>query len=184
MRLVVGICGASGVHYAVGLLRALKDAGVEVHLVMSPWAERVLKEETRIDPDTPRRLAAYSYEEDDMAAPISSSSFLVDGMVVIPATVKTLGEIANSIGSSLMTRAAENVLKTRGKLVLCPRETPLSTLALRNMYELSLAGAVVLPLSPGFYHRPADMDDLTGFMVGKVLDVLGIDHSLYRRWGE
>ncbi len=119
-----------------------------------------------------------------MTAPLASSSFLVDGMVVIPATVKTLGEIANSLASSLMTRAAENVLKTRGKLVLCPRETPLSTPTLRNLHELSLAGAIILPLAPAFYHRPSGIDDLTDFLVGKVLDVLGIEHQLYRRWGD
>lgn len=181
-RIVVGICGASGVRYGVDLLRALAAASVETHLVLSEWAEVVIQEETGLDAEEVRTLAAVVHDNKNLAASISSSSFLVEAMVVIPASVKTVSDIASGSAGSLIARAADNMLKTRRRLVVCPRETPLSLPALENLRMIALAGGIVAPLSPGFYHRPQSLDELYRFMVGKVLDLLGIDNQQFHRW--
>ncbi len=183
-RIVVGLCGASGVHYGVELLRALAACDVETHLIASPWAGRVLRAETDLDPEELARHADFRHDNGDLGACVSSSSFLVDGMVVIPASVKTVAEIANGVAGTLIARAADNMLKTRRKLVVCIRETPLSLPCLDNLRAISSAGGIVAPLSPGFYHRPESIADLNDFMICKVLDLLGIDNSQMRRWGE
>jgi 4-hydroxy-3-polyprenylbenzoate decarboxylase len=181
-RVIVGICGASGVRYGIETLRALAEAGVETHLILSEWAERVMREEGAGDPAAVRSLAAAAYDNADLAAAPSSSSFLVDGMVVIPASVKTVAEIAAAHAGSLIARAADNALRLRRPLVLGVRETPLSAPCLENLARLAGWGAVVLPLSPGFYHRPESLQDLYDFMTGKVLDCLGIANRRYARW--
>ncbi len=182
MRLVVGICGASGVQYGVELLKALREAKVETHLVISDWAEKLVEEETDYKVGEVKKLASKVYGDREMGAAISSSSFLVDGMIVMPATVKTVSEIANAHCGNLIARAADNALKTGRKLVVGIRETPLSAPALENLHKISLAGGIVMPLSPGFYHKPKEIKDLTAFMVGKALDLFSISNNKYRRW--
>ncbi len=182
MKLIVAICGASGIGYGIELLKALKEAKVETHLVLSEWAEKLIEEETEYKPAQVKKLATKAYGYKEMDAAISSSSFLVDGMIVCPATVKTCSEIANADSSNLITRAADNMLKMKKKLVVCIRETPLSPGCLHNLYKLSLYGAVVMPLSPGFYHKPKSIKDLEAFIVGKALDIFGIKNEKIERW--
>ncbi|MFH1390964.1 MAG: UbiX family flavin prenyltransferase [Candidatus Diapherotrites archaeon] len=182
MKLIVAITGASGIAYAIELLNALKKKNIEIHLVMSEWAEKLIEEETEFDPKEIKKLAHKVYDNKDMASEIASSSFLVDGMVIIPCTLKTASEVANAHCGTLIARAADNILKMRKKLVVCVRETPLSTPALEQMHKISLAGGIVLPLSPGFYHKPKEIKDLLAFISGKVMDCFGIENSEFKRW--
>jgi 4-hydroxy-3-polyprenylbenzoate decarboxylase len=184
LRLVVAITGASGVIYGIRALEVLKDLGVETHLIMSEWGAKNIKIETDKTADYAKSLATKCYEDDNMAAPMSSGSFRTDGMAVIPCSMKTLASIANAFDDSLVSRAAGVCIKEQRKLVLVPRETPLSKMHLDNMSKLADAGAVILPAMPGFYHRPKTMDDLIDHVVGKVLDQFNIDHGLFRRWGD
>ena len=181
-RIVVAICGASGVRYGVEVLRALREAGMEVHLILSEWAERVMAEEEAAEPGDVRALAAAVYDNQDMAAAPCSSSFLADAMVIVPASVKTVAEIARAHSGSLIARAADNMLRMHRPLVVCVRETPLSAPSLENLARLATCGATVLPLSPGFYQRPKSLQDLYDFITGKVLDCLGIPNTAFKRW--
>ncbi|MEM0438259.1 MAG: UbiX family flavin prenyltransferase [Candidatus Micrarchaeia archaeon] len=176
MKFLVAVSGASGIAYAKPLVDALKKHGHEVKVVVSEGAKLVAKHEKAALPKS-------DYSEADLSAPFASGSYKFDGMVVIPCSVKTLGEIANGVGSTLITRAAEVCLKERRKLVLVVRETPLSLIAIDNMRKVALAGAVVMPASPGFYSRHQRVEDLINFIVGKVMDQLGVEHSIYKRWG-
>ncbi len=180
--IIVAICGASGVRYGIEVLRALGESGVATHLVLSEWAERVMLEEGAGRPEEVRALATASYHNEDLAAPLASSSFVPDGMVIVPASVKTVAEVAASHSGSLIARAADNTLRLRRPLVVGLRETPLSGPCLENLCRLARYGAVVLPLSPAFYHRPQQLQDLYDFMTGKVLDCLGIANQRYARW--
>lgn len=182
MKIVVAITGASGVEYGIELLKALKQKKVETFLVMSRWAGEVIRKEADHDPEKIKKMADHVFDNKDMAASIASSSFLVDGMVVVPATVKTCSEIAHAHCGTLISKAADNMLKMRRPLVVCVRDTPLSGPALEAMHKISIAGGVVMPLSPGFYHRPKDINDMFKFMTGKILDVLGIDNKEFKRW--
>ena len=183
MRLVVAITGASGVVYGIRMLEVLKELGVETHLIMSEWGAKNIKIETDKPADYVRSLATKCYEDDNMAAPMSSGSFKTDGMAIVPCSMKTLASIANAFDDSLVSRAAGVCIKEQRKLVLVPREAPLSKIHLDNMCKLADSGAVILPAMPGFYHRPKTMDDLIDHVVGKVLDQFNIDHGLFRRWG-
>lgn len=183
MRLVVAITGASGVIYGIRTLEVLRELRVETHLIMSEWGAKNIKIETDKTADYVRSLATKCYEDDNMAAPMSSGSFRTDGMAVIPCSMKTLASIANAFDDSLVSRAAGVCIKEQRKLVLVPREAPLSKIHLENMSKLADAGAVILPAMPGFYHRPKTMDDLINHVVGKLLDQFNIDHGLFRRWG-
>ena len=183
MRLVVAITGASGVVYGIRMLEALSKLEVETHVVMSEWGAKNIKIETGKTVDYVRSLATRCYEDDNMAAPLSSGSFKTDGMAIVPCSMKTLASIANAFDDSLVSRAAGVCIKEQRKLVLVPRETPLSKIHLDNMSKLADAGAVILPAMPGFYHRPKTMDDLIDHVVGKVLDQFNIDHGLFKRWG-
>jgi 4-hydroxy-3-polyprenylbenzoate decarboxylase len=182
LRLVVAITGASGVVYGIRMLEVLKELGVETHLIMSEWGAKNVKIETDRTADYVMSLATKCYEDDNMAAPMSSGSFKTDGMAVVPCSMKTLASIANAFDDSLVSRAAGVCIKEQRKLVLVPRETPLSKIHLDNMSKLADSGAVILPAMPGFYHRPKTMDDLVNHVVGKVLDQFDIDHGLFRRW--
>ena len=182
MRIIVGISGASGIQYGVELLKVLKGKKIETYLVMSEWAEKLIEIETDYDPKEVKKLATKSFRNNEMDAPISSSSFLVDGMVVVPCSVKTASEIANAHTGTLLTRAADNVLKMKKKLILGVRETPLSSPALEQMHKLSLAGAIVMPLAPGFYHKPKEIKDLFSFINGKIMDCLEIENKEFKRW--
>jgi 4-hydroxy-3-polyprenylbenzoate decarboxylase len=183
LRLVVAITGASGVVYGIRMLETLKKLGIESHLVMSEWGARNVKIETEHTVDYVRSLSFKVYEDDNLAAPVSSGSFKTDGMAVVPCSMKTLASIANGFDDSLVSRAAGVCLKEQRKLVLVPRETPVSKIHLDNMSKLAGAGAAIVPAMPGFYHRPKTLDDLINHVVGKVLDQFGVEHDLFRRWG-
>lgn len=182
MRLVVAITGASGVIYGIRLLQALQELKIETHLILTAWGARTVEIETDETVDDVRSLATKVYEDSDMAAAISSGSFRVDGMAIVPCSMKTLASIANGFDDSLVSRAAGVCIKEQRKLVLVPRETPLSKIHLENMAKIAGVGAVILPAMPGFYHRPGNVDDLIDHVVGKVLDQFGIDHNLFKRW--
>ena len=193
MRFVVGLCGASGSKYGLRLLRALVAAKQEVALVVSTGGARVMEieEGIKVDPARPDAEAlapghgglVTAYSLFDVAAPFSSGTHPVGGMVICPCSMGTLARVANGNSGNLLERAADVMLKERRKLVLVPRETPLSLVHLRNMVAVTEAGAVVLPAAPGFYHRPKSVDDLVDHVVQKVLDQLGVGATIVRRWG-
>ncbi|HEY2827276.1 MAG TPA: flavin prenyltransferase UbiX [Pirellulales bacterium] len=201
--LVLAITGASGAVYSTRLLEVLLSAGRTVYLSISPSGSAVLDAELSLKVDldsfSPVQLLAKSRRGEaaaaelvnkirychfqDLMSPIASGSFLTGGMVVCPCSGSTLGAIAHSIGSNLIHRAAEVHLKERRKLILMPRETPLSLPQIDNMRKAAEAGAIVLPASPGFYHGPKSIDDVVDFVVGRICDQLGVEHHLTKRWG-
>ncbi len=181
MKIVVGISGSSCSVLGVRTLEALKRAGVETHLVMSSFAEKVVEHEIGMKPEDVRKLADYSYDRKDFFAPIASGSFRTDGMVVVPCSMKTLGGIASGYTNNLLLRAADVTLKEKRKLVLVARETPLNLIHLRNMETVTLAGGVILPPVLTFYSKPKEIDDMVGHLVGKVLDQFGVEFG-YKRW--
>lgn len=182
-RLVVGISGASGVIYGLEMLKALKEIGYETHVVLSRAAQKNFRIETDVTPKDLKRVAGRLYDETELASPIASGSFLTEGMVVIPCTIKTLSAISNSYNANLLVRAADVTLKERRKLVLVVRETPLHTGHLRLMLSAAAMGAVILPPVPAFYHKPETIMDLIHQTIGKVLDCFHIPHQLFQRWG-
>lgn len=182
-RLVIGISGATGAIYGIRLLEHLRARGdVELHLVISRWAEETIRLETEYTPEQVRTLAHISYGWDDLASAISSGSFRTWGMVVLPCSMKTVSAIANGYGHDLLTRAADVTLKERRPLVLCPRETPLSTIHLENMLKLSRLGVQIVPPMPSFYHRPKEIEDLIHYQILRVLDQLHLYEDDQRRW--
>ncbi|WP_338667291.1 UbiX family flavin prenyltransferase [Pseudodesulfovibrio methanolicus] len=183
-RIILAISGASGSLYAASLIQGLVDRDdVELHVIVSDAAREVLALETGLQPDALTRGATV-HAPDDIAAPPASGSWRHDGMIICPCSMATLSAVATGFGHTLIHRAADVTLKERRKLILVPRETPLSAIHLQNMLTATQAGAVILPACPGFYHRPATIADLTDQVAGKVLDQLDIPHSLFRRWGE
>jgi len=182
MRLVIAITGCSGVVYGVRLLEACRKLGVETDLIVSQAAEKLLKLELGKNVKDIRRLATRNYSQDDLEAPLASGSVRTDGMVIAPCSMKTLGAIASGVADNLITRAADVTLKEDRPLVLVPRETPLNLIHLENMVKLRCAGATILPAMPGFYHRPKEISELVDFIVGKILDTLGVENQLYQRW--
>lgn len=183
MKIIVGITGASGTVYGVRLLEALRDAGVETHLILTAGAETVAKHEIDLDPQRIRELASVVYEPGDLAAAPASGSFKHDGMVVAPCSVKTLSAVANSFADNLLVRAADVSLKERRRLVLLVRETPLHSGHLELMLKVSNLGGVIMPPAPAFYHRPESINDLVAHTVGRMLDQLDVEHDLFLRWG-
>ncbi|MCK2091193.1 UbiX family flavin prenyltransferase [Enterobacter hormaechei] len=184
-RLIVGISGASGAIYGVRLLQVLRDvAGVETHLVMSQAARQTLSLETDLFLRDVQALADVVHDARDIAASISSGSFKTAGMVILPCSIKTLSGIVNSYTDTLVTRAADVVLKERRPLVLCVRETPLHLGHLRLMTQAAELGAVIMPPVPAFYHRPQTLDDVINQTVNRVLDQFDIDlpKDLFTRW--
>ncbi len=181
-RIIVGVSGASGVQYGIEVIKALIECEIETHVILSKWAEYVLLDESSIDRTDIEKMTPYVYDELDMSAAIASSSTLIDGMVVIPATVKTVSNIANANTGNLIARTADIMLKMRRTLIIGIRETPLSPACIENLSKLSIYGAIVLPLCPGFYHKPQNIQDLFDFMTGKVLDCLKIPNEKYNRW--
>lgn len=184
MRIVVGITGASGVIYGIRLLTALRQAGVETHLVVSEWAAKTLAIETEYRLTDLVDLAYRSYRPDNQAAAIASGSFLTDGMVVAPCSAKTLAGIANGYSDNLVIRAADVTMKEQRKLVLVVRESPLNTIQLENMLKLARAGVVISPPVPAFYAGIRAIDEMVDHTVGRMLDQFGVPHTLTRRWGE
>ena len=183
-RLIVGISGASGVIYGIRLLEILRDLPIETHLVMSKAAEMTIAYETDRRPAEVKRLAAVAHPVGDIGASISSGSFRTLGMIVAPCSVRTMSEIAAGVTTSLLTRAADVVLKERRRLVLLLRETPLHTGHLRTMLALSEAGGIVMPPVPAFYAGLRSIDEMVDQTLGRVLDLFGIDAGIARRWGE
>lgn len=182
-RLVVGVSGSSAPQLAVMMLEVLHDLqSVEVHLVISKGAEKSIKAELGMVAKDLERFAHVSYASEDLASAISSGSFKTSGMVVIPCSMRTLSAIASGNTADLLTRAADVCLKERRKLVLVTRETPLNLIHIRNMETVTLAGGIILPPVPAFYHRPKTINDLLKQTVGKVLDQFDIDHDLFHRW--
>ncbi|MFN4133343.1 MAG: UbiX family flavin prenyltransferase [Candidatus Hadarchaeales archaeon] len=184
MRVVVGMTGASGAVYGVRFLEVCREMGIETELVISDIAEKIISLETGKTVEDVKRLASTTYDPRELAAPIASGSYPVDGMVVIPCSMGTLGAIASGASKDLITRAAEVTVKQGRKLILVWREAPVSVIQLENMVRLAMAGAVLIPAAPAFYHLPKKIEDLIDFIVGKVFEALGVDHKLYKRWGE
>jgi len=181
-RLVVGISGASGTIYGVRLLELLKYTDIETHLVMSKSAEMTLVYETDYKPKDVRALAKVNHPMADIGASISSGSFPTMGMIVLPCSIKTMSEIATGVTSSLLSRAADVVLKEKRRLVLAVRETPLHGGHLRTLTTLADIGAVVAPIVPAFYNRPKTVDDIINHTVGRLLDFFGIETKVVKRW--
>jgi polyprenyl P-hydroxybenzoate/phenylacrylic acid decarboxylase-like protein len=181
-RLVVAITGASGAIYGVRLLERLRDMPVETHLIVSRWARVTIEHETDYTFAAVRALADVSYSENDQAAAVSSGSFLTRGMVIAPCSTKTLAGIATGFAYNLVCRAADVVLKERRSLVLAVRETPLSSVHLRNMLTLSDLGATILPPTPAFYTRPEAIDDIVEYTVLRILDQFQFDLESPSRW--
>jgi len=183
-RLIVGVTGASGVVYAKRALEALREAGIETHLVISRAAEMTLRYELDMSAKGLCALADHHYAVGDIGAPISSGSFQTMGMVITPCSIKTMSEIATGVTSTLMSRAADVVLKEHRKLVLMVRETPFHLGHLRTMTQLSEMGAIIAPPLPAFYAEPQTVDALVDQSIGRTLDLFGIESSLTKRWGE
>jgi 4-hydroxy-3-polyprenylbenzoate decarboxylase len=182
LPLIVGISGASGAIYGVRLLQALQRASVPSHLVLSKAASITLKEECDLSVESTRALAAVTYANGDIGAAISSGSFKTRGMVVIPCAIRTLSDIAYGSTDTLLSRAADVVLKERRRLVLMVRETPLHAGHLRSMQAATENGAIIMPPVPAFYQRPRTIDDIINHSVGRCLDLFDIDLGLVKRW--
>jgi len=182
LRLVVAITGATGVLYGITLLEQLKKLGVETHLILSRWARRTIELETSYTPADVAQLSDVCYAEDDLAAAISSGSFRHQGMVIVPCSMKTLAGLAHGYAENLVVRAADVTLKEGRPLILVPRETPLNIIHLENMLKLARAGAVILPPMPAFYQRPESVQDIVNQTVGRILDRLGLENDLVKRW--
>ncbi len=181
-RIVIGISGASGVIYGVRILSLLRDKKLETHLVISESGKNNIQIETDYSLDQVEAMADYVYDTKDVGAALASGSFLTDGMVVVPCTIKTLSGIANSYTNNLLVRAADVTLKEKRKLVLVVRETPLHKGHLRLMTMAADMGAHILPPIPSFYHAPKTIDDIINQTIGKIFDYLSIDHDLFKRW--
>jgi len=182
-RLVVGITGATGAVFGIRLLEALHGVeGVETHLVLSKWAMQTIEHETSMTVAQVRELATETHSEGNMGASISSGSFLTDGMVIAPCSMRTLAAIAHGVGDHLVHRAADVILKERRKLVLVARELPLSDIHLENMLKLSRMGVTIMPPMPAFYNHPATIDDIVNHIVARVLDQFGLPADFAKRW--
>lgn len=182
-RIILAITGASGAVYSLRALEMLKALNIDVHLVVSPLGARVLHEETGRQPVDLNQLAARSYQPDDLAAPIASGSYPVDGMLIIPCSIKTLSGVANSYADNLVERAADVCLKEGRPLLLAVRETPLHSGHLDLMSKAARAGAIIFPPIPAFYSRPESIDDLVNATVGRMLARIGIQNDAYQTWG-
>ncbi|MFH1785961.1 MAG: UbiX family flavin prenyltransferase [Candidatus Micrarchaeota archaeon] len=176
MRILVAITGASGLQYGVKLVQTLKEMKQDIKVIVSSGAKKVADAEGV-------NLPKADYEEIDFSCPYASGSNPPDAMIVVPCSLKSLGEISNGVGDALITRAAEVVLKERKKLILVVRETPYSLITIKNMELVTLAGGIVLPATPGFYGKPKTIDDMIDFVVARILDQVGIKNEIGKRWG-
>jgi len=182
-RLIVGISGATGAVYGIRLLEALSKSDVETHLVITEAAENTIRMETDWKVEDVKSLAKVSYDTKNLGGDIASGSFLSEGMVIIPCSIKSLSGIANSFDENLLIRAADVTLKERRKLILVVRETPLHLGHIELMLQASRMGAILLPPVPAFYFHPKTIDDLISHTIGKVLDLFAMNHHLFNRWG-
>lgn len=181
-RIIVGITGATGAIFGVRLLQALRAAEVETHLVISKWGQQTIEHETGLTAQQVKDLASVQHSTANMAATISSGSYFTDGMAVVPCSMRTLAAIAHGYGEDLVHRAADVVLKEGRKLVLVPRETPLSQVHLENLLKLARQGVAIVPPMPAFYNRPKSVDDIVSHIVARVLDQFGISAEFAKRW--
>ncbi|MGP0907950.1 non-oxidative hydroxyarylic acid decarboxylases subunit B [Serratia sp. CY81593] len=183
MRLVIAMTGATGAPLGMALLQALKDMeGIETHLILSKWAKTTIELETNFTVHDVMAMADVTHSSADQAATISSGSFHTDGMIIIPCSMKTLAGIRAGYAEGLIGRAADVIIKEGRKLVLVPRETPLSTIHLENMLALSKLGVSLVPPMPAYYNYPTHIDDVTDHIVARVLDQFGLDHRRAKRW--
>jgi 4-hydroxy-3-polyprenylbenzoate decarboxylase len=182
MRYLISISGASGSIYGIRCVQELNKIGHEIHLIISEGAKKILQHETSYTSDYLKTQARVVYENNDLFAGPASGSFLLDGMVVIPCSMKTLSSIAHGFSDTLTSRVATCCLKEGKKVILVLRETPLDHAGIKNMLAAKENGAVILPAMPAFYHRPGRIEDIVDFIVGKVFDQLGLEHSLFKRW--
>lgn len=183
-RIIVGVSGASGAPIAVELLRALKRTRLESHLVVTSGGWRTIAEETGMTAEQVCALADVVHDVNDIGAPPASGSWRARGMVVVPCSMKTLAGIYSGFSDNLLLRAADVTLKERRKLVLVPRECPMSPIHLRNQYELSMMGAVILPPVLSYYNQPQCLEDMARHLVGRILDQFGVEYDGFRRWRE
>ncbi len=182
LRLIVAITGASGVIYGKRLLEVLRESKVETYLIVSKAAESVIRHELGITKKELEKLADHVYDVNNLNASIAGGSFKTEGTIVIPCSMKTLAGIAQGYSENLILRAADVALKEKRKLILVPRETPLSAVHLRNMLDLADQGVFILPAMPAYYHKPEKIEHLIDFVVGRALDLLEIEHELFKRW--
>ena len=180
MEGILAITGASGVIYGIRLLENLKG---QVNLVVSEGAKKIIEDETDYKVDNLYKHAYKVYKNVEMDAPIASGSHPFNFMIICPASISTISKIAVGIQDNLITRAAAVALKEKRKLIIVPRETPLTSINLRSMATLSEVGAVILPAMPAFYHKPKDIDEMINFIVGRILDQIGMENNLFKRWG-
>ncbi len=182
-KIVIGVTGASGTIYALDLMKKLQPIkNVETHVVLSAWAKKNLQLETDMSLSEVKALADYFYSDSDLGATIASGSFLTDGMIIVPASMKTVASIAVGIGDNLISRSADVTLKEQRKLIMVPRETPLNTIHLENMTKLSKMGVQMIPPIPAFYNQPKTIQDLVDHQTMKELDALGIENDISGRW--
>lgn len=187
-RYIVGITGASGSVYGIKVIRGLLEKGHEVHLVVTDNGKKVMAYETGLgerellEELSPWKENLIIHDNQDLFAPIASGSYKTEGMVIVPCSMASLGEIAQGFSKTLLGRAADVCLKEKRKLVLVPRETPLNSIHLKNMLALSEAGAVILPAMPAFYNKPETLDDMVDFIAGRILNSLGVENTLYKEW--
>jgi 4-hydroxy-3-polyprenylbenzoate decarboxylase len=183
MKVVIGVTGASGVIYALELLKFLREqTSSEIHLVISNPGEIVIKHELEMSKKEFQRFANFSYEIDDFLSPLASGSQQFDAMIIIPCSMSSLAAIAQGYTTNLLLRAADISIKEKRMLILMPRELPFSPIHLENMLKLAKIGVHIVPAAPGFYHKPKQIEDLVNFVVGRILDLLNIQHNLFLRW--
>lgn len=182
MRILVSIGGASGSIYGVRLIEELIKSDIELHLIISDSAKKIVKHETEYTYEALRKITRFYYDNNDLLAAPASGSFQLDAMVIVPCSMKTLSAIANGYSDTLTSRAASCCLKEGRKLILVVRETPLNLPDIKNMLIAKQSGAIILPAMPGFYHKPEKIKELVNFIVGKIFDQLGLDHNLFKRW--
>ena len=182
MKYLVCLGGASGSIYGVRVLEELKKSNIETHCIVSHGAKKILAHETKYSYEDLKKIADYWYENENLFAGPSSGSFQIDGMIVVPCSMKTLSAIANGYGDTLISRTASCCLKEGRKLILVIRETPLDLPGIKNMLKAKQSGAILLPAMPAFYYKPKKIEDMVDFIVGKILDQIGVKHSLFNRW--
>jgi 4-hydroxy-3-polyprenylbenzoate decarboxylase len=183
LKLVIGVTGASGVIYALELLKFLQEqTNSEIHLVISNPGEIVIEHELEMSKKEFQNLASFSYEIDDFLSPLASGSQQFDAMIIIPCSMSSLAAIAQGYTTNLLLRAADISIKEKRTLILLPRELPFSPIHLENMLKLARIGVYIVPAAPGFYHKPKRIEDLVNFVVGRILDLLNIPHNLFSRW--
>ena len=184
-KIIIGISGASGAAFGIRLLKELRAAGAETHLIISDWGGYTIRQETEYSVDDVRALATHVYDDKDMAAAISSGSYPIDAMAVVPCSMKTLAGIANGFSEDLIMRAADVCLKERKTLILAVRETPLSKIHIENMLKVTEAGAICMPPVPALYTKPESVDEIIGQSVFRIMEKLGVSPGdELKRWGE